>query len=281
MPLQLPPGTATYQPDLTPPPSNRQLLTLLAIALGTILVLLWLASLAAGWLVWFVPPSVERQLGAVVVPAFQIQSQAGATQDALNRLLDNLETQLDPPQPQRDYRVLFVPDETVNAIAIPGDRIVIYQGLLKQVESESELAMVLGHELGHFAHRDHLRGLGHALVLQVGMATLFGDVSSLAAIASSGVASLSEAQFSRGQEQAADEFGLDLLQRTYHQVAGATDFFQRMAEEGGRRFDFLATHPDPGRRVRHLQRLIEKHRYPIGKTVPLSGVLADVGREGD
>ena len=50
---------------------------------------------------------------------------------------------------------------------------VIYQGLLAQAESENELMMVLGHELGHFANRDHLRGLGRALLVQIAIAAFF------------------------------------------------------------------------------------------------------------
>ena len=52
----------------------------------------------------------------------------------------------------------------MNAVALPGGNIVVFAGLLKEIKSENELAMILGHELGHFAHRDHLRGAdGHTL----------------------------------------------------------------------------------------------------------------------
>ncbi|MEP0779976.1 M48 family metalloprotease [Microcoleus sp. ZQ-A2] len=47
-------------------------------------------------------------------------------------------------------------------LALPGDAIVIYADLVQQAKSQNELMMVLGHELGHFAHRDHWRGLGGA-----------------------------------------------------------------------------------------------------------------------
>jgi predicted Zn-dependent protease len=217
---------------------------------------------------------VEQQLGAVVVPVYERQAKPSPTQDTLNQLLDRLETQLPPEQSQnRNYRVLYVPDSTVNALALPGDAILIYAGLLEQAKSENELMMVLGHELGHFAHRDHLRGLGRALVVQIAIATFLGDAGALQSAAASGVTAVSRSQFSQSQEREADEFGLMLLQKTYGQVAGATDFFARMSQQKGADFAFLSTHPAPGKRVKELERLIKERNYPVKERSPLAKTL--------
>ena len=140
--------------DRNPPPTARQLLTILAIFVGFIVGVVWLLLLLVDNLVLLIPVEVEQQLGRLMVPTYERVAQPSPTQDELNRLLDGLEEELEPPlESERDFRVLYVPEPTVNAIAIPGDRIVIYEGLLSQMESENELAMILGHELGHFAHR--------------------------------------------------------------------------------------------------------------------------------
>ena len=257
-----------------PPPSNRQLLILLGLFVGFIIGVIWLLNLLINNLIGFIPPSVERQLGAVVVPVFEQQAKPSPAQDTLNQMLDRLEAQLPAEGQKRDYRVLYVPTSTVNAIALPGNAIVIYDGLVKQAESENELMMVLGHELGHFAHRDHLRGLGRSLLLQIVIATFFGDVSSLQSIAASGVAAVSRSQFSQSQEREADEYGLTLLQKTYGHVAGATDFFARMSQHTGADLAFLSTHPAPGKRVQELNRWITENNYPIKKRSPLPKPLA-------
>ncbi|HEY9644311.1 MAG TPA: M48 family metallopeptidase, partial [Coleofasciculaceae cyanobacterium] len=194
-------------------------------------------------------------------------------QDSLNALLDRLEAHL-PAQQRRDYRVLYLPQPTVNAIAIPGDRILIYQGLLAEMESENELMMVLAHELGHFAHRDHLRQLGRGLLLQVVIAGVMGDAGSLQAIALSGATALDNSRFSQSQEYSADAFGLMLLQQTYGQVAGATDFFARLSQAAGANFDFLATHPGSDQRVQRLQQLIQTQGYRVGTRSPLPDILS-------
>lgn len=258
-----------------PPPSNRQLLILFGIFFGFILGVIWLVAWLVNSLVWLIPPSVEQQLGALVVPAFERLAEPTPAQDTLNQLLNRLEKNL-PPQRQRDYQVLYVPDSTVNALAIPGDRIIIYSGLVEQVESENELMMVLAHELGHFVNRDHLRSLGRELLLQVAIGSFIGDAGWVLSSAASGVAALSKAEHSQLQERQADEFGLALLQLTYGHVAGATDFFARLSQQKGVELAFLSTHPAPGNRVAELKRLIEQRNYQLGERSPLLKTLKNL-----
>jgi len=257
-----------------PPPSNRQLLILLGIFIGFIVAVLWLLNLLVNGLIGMIPPSVEQKLGAVIVPVYEKQAQPSPTQDTLNQLLDRLERELPAEQQKaRDYQVLYLPESTVNAIALPGDAIVIYQGLLEQAESENELMMVLAHELGHFAHRDHLRGLGRVLLVRVALAYFIGDAGALQSAASGAVEAIARSQYSQSQEQEADAFGLMLLYDAYGHVAGATDFFERMSEQPGANFAFLSTHPAPKKRVEELEHLIEKREYEIGTRSPLPKTL--------
>jgi Zn-dependent protease with chaperone function len=273
MPIELPPGTASYRGDRSPPPQNRQLLLLLGFFISFVISIFWLIGLVAQGLVALIPYSVERQLGAYIVPAYEQLAKPSAAQDTLNQLLNRLETNLPAKQQNRNYQVLYIPEATVNALAIPGDRIIIYGGLLEQTESENELMMVLGHELGHFAHRDHLQRLGRGIVLQLVLAGFFGDVGSLSSIAISAAETISNARFSQTQEYQADDFGLYLLQQTYGHVAGATDFFERLNQLQGLDIDFLSTHPSSRKRVNRLQDEIMEERYRVGERSPLPAIL--------
>jgi predicted Zn-dependent protease len=280
MPIELPPGTARYS-DRTPPPSNRQLLRLLGVLLGGIVLVLlggyWAIGLLIDGLVAAVPIQVEQQLGALIVPTYERQAASPSANPqittTLNQLLDRLETQLPKTQPPRQYQVLYIPSAVVNAAAIPGDRVLIYGGLLKQVESENELMMVLGHELGHFAHRDHLRGLGRSLGAQLLLAWLLGDGNALQSIAVSGVTALNQAQFSQAQEKAADQLGLTLLHGVYGQVAGATDFFDRLSRKENANLAILASHPPSKERIAALEALIQSRQYSMGARSPLPSAL--------
>ncbi len=257
--------------DRNPPTSNRQLLILAGIFLAFIGLIIWGISWLFSALIYLIPPKLEQQLGAVVIPVYERQADKSEAVDNLNRLLDRLENKLQTDEKQdRNYRILYIKEPTVNAMALPGDAIVIYQGLIEKMGSENELMMVLSHELGHFAHRDHLRGLGRSILLQVTLSYFFGDAGSLAGIAASIAANISNASYSQSQENEADEFGLDLLNKTYGHVAGATDFFRKMSQEKGINLAFLSTHPAAKERVQQLEKMIEEKQYSQQSLSPLT-----------
>ncbi|MEO1522500.1 MAG: M48 family metallopeptidase [Cyanobacteria bacterium J06633_2] len=276
MAIELPPGTADYS-DRNPTTSNRSVLKFIALFVATVMVVVWLAGAIANGLIGLIPMQVEQALGAAIVPTYESQAQPSPTQDRLNEMLNQIERYLPPEmRADRDFQVFYIPQDVINAIAIPGDRVIIYQGLLEQAESENEVMMVLGHELGHFANRDHLRGLGQKLMIRLAIASIFGDVGALGSIAASGVTAISDSQFSQKQENQADEVGLDLLNQAYGHVAGATDFFDRMNDRQGLEIAFLASHPTSSSRVNRLERLIQKRGYTQGERSPLTPALSDL-----
>lgn len=270
MSIEIPSGAAAYS-DSNPPPQNRQLLVLLGLFFSTIVLIIWVVGWIASGLVWLIPPSVEQQLGQVIVPVYEAQAQPSSTQNQLNDLLDRLETHLTSDlHAGRDYQVFYVPEDVVNAIAIPGDRIIIYDGLLQEMDSENELAMVLGHELGHFANRDHLRGLGRQIAVRLALAYFLGDAGTIGAIATSSTTMIANAQFSQTQEYQADEVGVTLLNQLYGHAAGATDFFQNLVEKEQLNLtvDMLASHPASEKRVKRLEELIQDRGYTVGERSP-------------
>lgn len=254
--------------------SNSQILVIIGLFLGAGFIAFLLFNLLVNTLISIVPPGLEQQLGAVIVPVYEKQAIASPQQKTLNQLLDRLEAKL--PEKQREnnqYRLLYIPEDTVNAIAIPGNRVIIYQGLLQEVGSENELMMILGHELGHFANRDHLRSLGNVLVLRMTISYFLGDASIFKSIIASTVNAISKAQYSQKQEKKADQFGLMLLDKTYSQVAGATDFFAKLSQKQKVNFDFLRSHPAPRKRVKEIKKLIKQNNYSFGSLTPLPETL--------
>jgi predicted Zn-dependent protease len=199
--------------------------------------------------------------------------QSEALQARLAKLLDGLPA--DSPLHEYDFSVLLVENEEINALALPGGQILVFTGLLKQAESENELAMVLAHELGHFSHRDHLRRLGRGLSLALGAFLLFGEDSATGDLVNRFLL-VSESHYSREQESAADRFGLELLVAGYGHAGGATDFFARVGKAAGSRIPYLlASHPHPGDRVRELQGLIAAHGYRVDAVIPLGQDLLE------
>ncbi len=133
-------------------------------------------------------------------------------------------------------------------------------GLLDGLESENELAMVLGHELGHYAGRDHLEGLGRGLALTLVVAVMSGagDIAGVATLA----ADLALRGHGREQERQADAYGLELVQAEYGHVAGAMAFFERLPDADGALADplaqYLSTHPMSRERIDALGELARR-----------------------
>ncbi len=252
-----------------PPPSWQQLLILIGGFVAVIILIIWaLISLFASLLVWLIPPELEAQIGSVLIKEYEQKATKGIVQDTLNALQDLLEAK-QPAKDRRDLKVIYLPDKTVNAFAIPGDRIIIFRGLLENVKSENELMMVLGHEIGHFANRDHLRGIARSLSLQIILSLIIGNNSGLQSLGSL-TAAITQASFSQNQELAADRVGLDLLVGVYGHAGGAIDFFDRLGKNSSANtLSFFSTHPHPDKRVKKLKQIIRNRKIAVEPVKPL------------
>ena len=174
------------------------------------------------------------------------------------------------PDSPYDFRVEIDDSEVANAMALPGGLIIVTKGLLDQVDSENELAFVLGHELGHFKNRDHLRALGRGIVLSVFFAVATGnDVGGIGIK----VADLTLRGFSRKQESKADEFGLAIVSSEYGHVNEAWRLFERWDIEEGNIIDlitYLSTHPETGDRITDMKLIAEAEGWRLeGNVTPL------------
>lgn len=169
-----------------------------------------------------------------------------------------------------EFRVEIDDSSAANAMALPGGLIVVTSGLLDQVESENELAFVLGHELGHYRNRDHLRALGRGVVFSLVFTVMTGRDTSNIGI---NVADLALRSFNRKQELAADDFGLELVYTHYGHVGESWRLFERWDDTEDSFFDVVAytsTHPQPRDRIEVLEELAGSRGWPIaGDVTPL------------
>lgn len=248
------------------------------ILLGGILGILFIIYITLGFAVDLaasrLPFEVERKLGSLY-SAFYKNTESTEDGRKLQALLDDLvrnTSEGDNLYTQNvKYYVHLVPGPIANAIALPGGNIIVFSPLMMDVKSENEIAFVLAHELGHYADRDHLRGLGRRLVLIAASAALLGGDSSVTNFLMNSMVSI-EMKFSRSQETMADLWALDLLNKKYGHVAGAVDFFDTLSgkETSGRISYYFATHPYPEDRITELEKKITEKGYLLKETVPLN-----------
>lgn len=218
------------------------------------------------------PVNIENWLGKQALKRFTSTTNI-PLQQRLDKLLDSLPK--DSLLHNYNFKISLSKTDAVNAIALPGGNIVVFSGLLQEIKSENELAMVLYHELGHFEHRDHLRGLGRGLSLTVASVLLFGSDSAASEVVSKTLLSF-QANYSQSQESAADQFGLEMLVAHYGHAGGATDFFSRLATQAdntNRLPYLLASHPHPQDRIDEINKRIRNNNYTVDLPVPLADDL--------
>jgi predicted Zn-dependent protease len=146
-------------------------------------------------------------------------------------------------------------DATLNAFATPGGYIYVYTGLIKYLDSEEQLAGVMGHEI---AHAD-LRHSTKALTKQYGLSVLL-QAATIGGGAGAGqlgeiAAGLTTLSFGRAAETEADSYSVVYMCPTSYEADGAADFFIKLnaSSNGDRPPAFLSTHPNPGNRVENIQ----------------------------
>jgi predicted Zn-dependent protease len=159
-------------------------------------------------------------------------------------------------RPDLPWSYTVLDDPTVNAFALPGGPVFITRGILTHMNSEAELASVLGHETGHITARHSVEQISKAELAQVGLglgSIVSPEVQKLGQLAGAGL-QLLFLKFSRDDERQADELGFKyMVQQGYdpRQMANVFTTLQRQSKQqgSGRIPDWLATHPDPGNRA--------------------------------
>jgi len=248
-------------------PAGREFLRLIAEILGAILIV----YLALGFALDYIAPRISTDMEAAIGRIFSAKfadNKYPKTEEQVQGILNELLKR--SSLPKFDYAAHITPSKEINALAFPAGNIIVYSALLKEVKSRNELAMVLAHELGHFAHRDHLRGLGRGFVLLVLSSVTLGTDSTVSKFIGN-ILSGAEMKFSQAQEKAADTYALGLLYKTYNNAAGAADFYQKMAakEKIPRIFYFFATHPYIKDRIELINGIIKEKGYAVGFLTPI------------
>ena len=231
-----------------------------------VLVFLIVIYVILGFCVDLIAPHLSAETERALERPFEkIYAGAETTEESqkLCQLLKGLEKLM--PEKRDPFKVHLVKNSAVNAMALPGGNIVIYTGLLKEVNSDREIAFVLAHELGHFANRDHLKVLGRGLVLYSVLALFIGSDSSLMDFIGQSLAGV-HMKFSQRQETLADKYALDLMNRRYGKVTGAIEFMQKIAakEKKGHLSYYFSSHPHPEARLNTIKSEIQKKGYIIG-----------------
>ncbi|MEL6510322.1 MAG: M48 family metallopeptidase [Pseudomonadota bacterium] len=227
------------------------------------LIIFVLVPVMANQLAAFLPPSGEKALGDTTfeqirsalddsgfdpVPICESPDGSAALAKMEARLTENLEL----PYP---LTVRVLDHEMINAFALPGGYVVLFDGLLDVAEDPDEIAAVFAHEIGHVVARDPsrmaLRSAGSIGVLGL----LFGDFAGGAVVLLL-AERLIQASYSQEAEMNADIFASETLAQAGISPLGLARIFERFQELGGDQptfMDHFMAHPDLMSRIERAQ----------------------------
>jgi len=196
----------------------------------------------------------------------QIRQQYGVYEDPqLNAYVRSVGQALVPHthRPHLPYQFAVLDTPVVNAFAVPGGFIYVTRGILALIGSEAELAVVLGHELGHVNARHSVHRMSEMMLAQVGLAigSLLSDTfAKVAGLAGVGV-QLLFLKYSRDDERQADSLGVEYARKGVYNPGEMIGFFgslQKLGDlSGGHALPgFLSTHPLTRERIEKVKQML-------------------------
>lgn len=233
---------------------RRELMALLALSAITLVVIWGIFDGLSRLAVRAITPEMESQWLGALMPSMD---EWKPTSEEEIRRVDMIRSSMDrltahPDAPGLEFRLIIIDDSSPNAFAIPGGVIGFTHGMIDALEdNEIAAAFVIAHELGHFAHRDHLRGLIREIGSFAALQILFGGGGNLMFQTND----LMNLQYSRRQEEAADAYAIQLLIDVYGHSKGAEQLFDILSKSPGLPdwAHMFSTHPNPRDRMKRLR----------------------------
>ncbi|HLO76868.1 MAG TPA: M48 family metallopeptidase [Magnetospirillum sp.] len=157
------------------------------------------------------------------------------------------------------WEVVVFKSSEINAFALPGNKIGIYEGMMALADSDDELAAVIGHEIGHNRAHHAAQRMSTDAAAQLGVDVLSavlggGNTQMAAALLGAGAQYGIVLPYSRNQELQADQLGLHYMARAGYDPRAALALWRKMEKAAGQGPpSFLSTHPATGERIQGLE----------------------------
>lgn len=177
--------------------------------------------LSPQWLAPLIPASTEKRLGDALVGDFGgrfCHTPEGSK--ALAKLVQSLDKN------PGDLQVEVAKIDIFNAIALPGNKVILFDGLVSEAKSPDEVAGVLAHEIGHVRERHVMQ----AMIRQMGLSVVLGGMDSTGGGALGNALAIG---YTRGSESAADRYSIKALNGASISPMATAGFFDRLAEKSG------------------------------------------------
>ena len=158
-----------------------------------------------------------------------------------------------------EYHFAALEHDSLNAFALPGGYVFITKGMLKELQTEAQLAAILGHEVGHIVARDTAALMSRQIGMNLLLTAAASQTSSQGAITAAQLATqIIGLKFSREDERDADLAGLGYMVRAGYDPYGMVETMQMLERKNTiRPIEFFSTHPSPANRMTYLRARIQ------------------------
>jgi len=222
--------------------------------------------------------SVDQEIAMGLQAAPEMAAQHGglASNQESQRMVDEIGRKLLKPVEDRtqypfEFHVL-ADEKTVNAFALPGGQVFITAALLGKLQTEGQVAGVLGHEIGHVIERHSAEHLAKAQLTQglTGAAVIAtydpsNPSSRNSAAVAAAIGQLVNMRYGREDELESDRWGVRLTAEAGYDPRSMIGVMEVLAEASKGRAppEFFSSHPNPDRRIERIREAIEE-MYPNG-----------------
>lgn len=230
-----------------------------------------------------IPVEWEEALGDAILSAFPVKKDPDPKVIFLLQNILRLLKQSMPEDTSYNLKIFILPTEKINALALPGGNIIIFEGLLKIADSPEELAGILAHEAQHIFLKHSTQGILRNFASGMLLALVMGDANVVLDGMINIAGQLNTLGLSRKMELEADEKGMELMLNAKINPKGMVTIFEKLlkeeVKEGGgnpsksvseksdKLFSYLSTHPSAKSRINKLENLIgqneEKFWIPL------------------
>lgn len=177
-------------------------------------------------------------------------------------------------RPNLPWSFKVVDDPIVNAFALPGGFIYVTRGILPYLNSEAELAGVVGHEIGHVTGKHSVARMSSAQIAQIGLgvSTIIEPRLQRFSDAAGQGLGLLFLKFGRDDESEADVLGLRYMRRINEdprELVGVMEMLDGITQAGGGSDvpEWLSTHPNPGNRAENIRSQLDTIKIAPGSEV--------------
>lgn len=233
-------------------------------------VYLWLVPYLAVRLAERVPIAYEESLGQKMYDAMSAGYDIDETKTKyINQFFKELNIAT-----HYTIQITVVKEDVVNAFALPGGNIVVYDGILAGINDYSELAALLSHEFTHVQYRHTTKSLFRQMGNSVFLSVITGNTGAMSSVIIRNADNLKSLSYGRSLEKEADLGGLKILADRKIDANGFVKLFYMLKKQGGPQIsEWMSDHPDLDRRINYIKQAADFNKNGIAENETLKTIF--------